>query len=42
MVTLNKARSYLLRHPGEAMADALGLTVIASMILLGFTLPALL
>ena len=42
MATVNRARSYFRRHPGEAMADLLGLAVICGLIVAGFSLPAVL
>ena len=42
MTTVTRARSYFRRHPDEAMADLLGLTLICAFIVAGFSLPALL
>lgn len=41
MATLIKARSYLRRHPDEAMADLVNLAAVCLLILIGFTVPAL-
>ena len=42
MTTVTQARSYLRRHPDEAMADLLGLTLMCALIVAGFSLPGLL
>ena len=41
MATVSRARSYLRRHPGEAMVDLLGLALICGLIVAGFSLPAI-
>lgn len=40
MATVERARSYLRRHPGEALTDLVSLALICGFVLAGFSLPA--
>lgn len=42
MATVSRARSYLRRHPNEAITDFVSLALICGFIVAGFSLPAVL
>lgn len=42
MITISRARTFLTRAPAEAAGDAIGLIVMVALVILGFTLPAVL